>query len=237
MEYVIGCWATAGARQDGMAEARTTAVRNIKPNDPGNPLAHPQGGAPMPHQVCFGMPCSYRPRAPGRPAAMGRTRRHEIEIRESVSHHASPGPVFAAVSMKAGRVRIKGLGSTAPTSAVAETVMLPSSVSSPSGGDRVTGDGAWSRMAGRGSSGGTGCRTGDAQPAGSAPAGDGQAVRLSIRMGLDVGWGDPAPGSTVRPTQSSAARPVAITGLVIPLWGAGSRPADRSPRGPISHSW
>jgi hypothetical protein len=64
-----------------------------------------------------------------------------------------------------------------------------------------------------------------------------QAVRLSIRIGLDVGWGDPAAGSMVRPAWSPTARPVAITGLVIPLCGAGSMLADRSPCGPISHSW
>jgi hypothetical protein len=62
-------------------------------------------------------------------------------------------------------------------------------------------------------------------------------ARLSMRTGVDAGQDDPAAGATVRPIQSPAARPVVITGPVMPPWGAGSSPADRSPEGPISHSW
>ena len=64
-----------------------------------------------------------------------------------------------------------------------------------------------------------------------------QVARLSMRIGAEADRGDPAAGATVRPIQSPAARPVAITGPVMPPWAAGSSPAGRSPEGPISHTW
>src|SRR6266566_7509926 len=64
-----------------------------------------------------------------------------------------------------------------------------------------------------------------------------QVVRLRIRMGADAGWVDPPLGAMVRPIRSPGARPVAIAGLVMPSWGTGRIPADRSPDGPINHSW
>lgn len=64
-----------------------------------------------------------------------------------------------------------------------------------------------------------------------------QTVSLSMRIGAVADPGERPAGSTVRATQSPAARPVAMTGLVMPWSGDGSTPVGRSPAGPISHSW
>jgi hypothetical protein len=57
------------------------------------------------------------------------------------------------------------------------------------------------------------------------------------RIGLGVGvLVVPPAGSTVMPTLSAARTPESSTGAVWPALGGGSRPAGRSPGGPISHS-
>src|SRR5262249_56317735 len=78
---------------------------------------------------------------------------------------------------------------------------------------------------------------GFAGPGTVRPRAGGQDGRASLSTGAELGELAPLAGSTVSATASPGAIPKTTTGAVIPRCGAGSMPAARTRRGPISHTW